>query len=69
MNEIDHFEVIVHTDSKLPPNYMVDYNGKLYYLDNNFEPPVWKEKLFGGKNVYIKKADLGVKGTFGRSLI
>jgi hypothetical protein len=59
MSLIDHFEVICHPNSKLPPNIRVDKEGKVSEMISGVEPPQWEVVTFGGKPVYIKYGDLG----------
>ncbi len=49
----------LYEESKIPQNFMTDSTGKIYELVSGSNPTEWREWMFGGKNVYIRKANLG----------
>ncbi|GMV41901.1 MAG: hypothetical protein AMXMBFR64_36170 [Myxococcales bacterium] len=54
---VSHFEVLMHTDSRLPPNFRVTAGGVLEQLVSGTSR--WERVLFGAKEVRVRRGDLG----------
>ena len=60
LDRVDHFEIIVHRDSIMPPNFKATARGALWHLvDGASNPQVWQPWEFAGKPVIIRRGDLG----------
>jgi hypothetical protein len=59
MKDIDHFEIICHSMSRLGDGFRVDKSGMLSKLILDTNPPQWEMVKYGGKSVYVRYGDLG----------
>ena len=60
LDRIDHFEIVVHRKSVIPPNFKANAEGELWHLvDGTSRPPVWQRWEFAGKPVIVRRGDLG----------
>jgi hypothetical protein len=59
-NQISHFEIIAHNDSKLPPGFRINDQGDLEReVSGDSGIGEWRRVEYGGKGVRIVRGPLG----------